>query len=113
MSALGRKNNRTATVRLWKIDQHCYWCGVETVLAQKGETRKDDNTATFDHWYSVLDEERWEGNNHNLGVLACRKCNGKRGTERLAQYRAEQDKNRLSIRQQFELTYYGKVITQK
>lgn len=102
--------NRFRTGRLWNIDPHCHWCGIKTVLSELGKARNEDDTASFDHWYTVLDEERWEGANENVGALSCRKCNSERGATRLASHLSK-TAGKLTKRQEFEVIYYGKVLT--
>jgi hypothetical protein len=65
-------------------DMICHWCGCTCIyfpMPVKGKQPKQpDNYATIDHYYGRLDprrtaETKW------LTVLACHKCNQRRGQE--------------------------------
>src|SRR5688500_8177221 len=66
--------------RLWRKDSRCHWCGVETLLWQHmpGQTQPD-NLATLDHLYAGNDPRRSGKVAIRQTVLACRRCNGRRG----------------------------------
>jgi hypothetical protein len=68
-------------LRMFRRDQHCYWCAAQTRLDAEGES----NHATVDHLYSKLHPLRptYQKSGHDRGavlhVLACAKCNQERG----------------------------------
>ncbi len=72
--------NKIRVLEMWGVCKDCYWCGEETVLStSNNEGEQFPNTATFDHLYTNLDKRRHTGWGKHAGVLACYKCNHKRG----------------------------------
>ena len=68
-------------LRLWKDNPHCYWCGIETVLAD-GERPLPPDAATLDHIRSRFVPERAQKDGkwrQGIIVLACNECNHERG----------------------------------
>jgi hypothetical protein len=78
------KNIRKRRDKLWiEKDKKCYWCGIDTVLPQRGNNRAlpTPNLATLDHLRTRMDHNRTEPNNTNeeRSVLSCWRCNQLRG----------------------------------
>ncbi len=57
----------------------CHWCGNKTVL-EPGSKKSPKNMATIDHIHDVYDRRRYKTETKDV-VLACKKCNQKRGNE--------------------------------
>jgi hypothetical protein len=69
-------------LRLWCQDPHCHWCGVETLIPPVGYSPKRDNDATLDHLFErLIDGKRDTSFSGQRTVLACRKCNNRRGVQ--------------------------------
>jgi hypothetical protein len=63
--------------RLFRVNPHCFWCGVLTVL----DGMRLPNFATVDHLYSRWHPERRArhvNRDGTLHVLACQNCNQER-----------------------------------
>ena len=73
---------RKQRLRLWTVDSRCHWCKIETVLPE-GTNDKRPNVATIDHLYSKHHPKRLTPNTTGeiRHVLACWKCNQRRGKE--------------------------------
>lgn len=64
---------------MWRRDPRCYWCGRPTVIHEEVCGKKiPANAATIDHLWSRLDPRRKPGK-PGPKVLACFKCNHRRG----------------------------------
>lgn len=72
---------REQKIRLFKRHPYCYWCGRKLVLTNIKNGILPKNAATIDHLYSRLSPKRSLPNTNNeiRHVLACRRCNHKRG----------------------------------
>jgi hypothetical protein len=73
-------SNRTLKLKLWNIDNRCYWCKKPTVLTSQKSGSLPPNAATIDHKISRYNYGRWLKTNEGeiRRVLACLKCNQRR-----------------------------------
>lgn len=89
-------NNRNLKLRLFEINQNCYYCGCRMILTNiknipKGQ-ELPDNAATLEHLVSRYNIHRWKKKKkgEQRKVLACYKCNHDRSSqETLCLSRAE------------------------
>lgn len=56
----------------------CHWCKRPVVRQESGESRQANNTATLDH---IVSRIFGGSDKRDNCVIACRKCNGRRGLE--------------------------------
>lgn len=96
---------RKQRYRGWLKNPHCYWCGVEMIYIdniQEFEKTPEylilrDKMVTIDHLYSRLEPEK-RHSKESKTVLACWKCNNKRGKEDEAKFLTLQEKQERSKR---------------
>jgi hypothetical protein len=93
MSAkLGHKihisDNNSRRARLWLVDPHCAWCGIETIWWEGAGGWKPHNAATLEHLDSLLSGQRRQSRGEPRSTIACSQCNYLRG---LAEERALPD----------------------
>ena len=82
---MGSKSARRLR-NLFSRDRRCFWCGVTTIMIVPRPSVLPDNHATVDHLRSRFDPTRWKKNRqrHERTVLACYRCNHRRGAEEQA-----------------------------
>ena len=69
---------RKRKLKLWRIDPHCHWCGILTVIREYEPHQSQlPNDATVDHLRSRWSKERGKDKTEST-VLACYKCNQER-----------------------------------
>lgn len=75
-------NHRHKRNTMWARDRRCHWCHEETILPTVCDPAKPPaNMATLDHFYHQFDPRRKEPDGEIIYVLACYRCNQKRGAE--------------------------------
>lgn len=78
----GGQRHKRRRHNLFLKDPHCHWCGCEVVLSEPPHSPYPDNQATLDHLQTKFAGRRYV-RNREMTVLACLKCNGRRGREEM------------------------------
>ena len=71
-------DNNSRRARLWLVDPHCAYCGVETIWWEAAGGSKPRNAATLQHLDSRLSGRRkvWPRDPSNArSTIACNHCN--------------------------------------
>jgi hypothetical protein len=72
--------------KMWESDPTCDWCGVFTILPENITPETRPRMATIEHLVGKAISGKDRTFNRNNHMLACLKCNRKRG---LFQYKAK------------------------
>ncbi len=91
---------------LWERDPICFWCGIVTIWVVKEGGGYPPDCCTIDHVFSRYDlrlRKKWG----NPVVLACNKCNARRGAEETQKQTREELWQRANRRSKKLQTYSG------
>jgi hypothetical protein len=68
-------DNNSRRARLWLVEPHCAYCGVETIWWEGAGGSKPHDAATLEHLDSVLSGRRRESQGEPRSTIACNRCN--------------------------------------